>query len=84
MSDFSTTDPKGRAAVYNGDTVFDGNVNVLEGKGTLTLTEEGPNKGTSYTGQFKAGKYHGVGTWVGSSGNKYEGSWKAGSFHGQG
>ena len=77
-------DWRGRASVYTGDTVMDGNTIVLQGQGTLTVTEEGPNKGNSYTGAFKNSQPHGAGAWKGASGNCYTGNWKAGAFHGQG
>lgn len=85
VTDMQTTDPRGRKAVYSGETIYEGNTSVMDGKGAITVTEEGPNKGNTYSGQFKAGKMHGIGIWdSGASGSKYEGNWKEGSFHGEG
>lgn len=85
VTDMVTVDPRGRAAVYSGETIYEGNTTVLEGSGVLTVTEEGPNKGNTYTGKLKAGKFHGEGTWKsGGEGNSYSGSWKNGEFHGEG
>jgi len=85
VTDLATVDPRGRRATYTGETIYEGNTTVPQGKGVITVVEEGPNKGNTYAGQFKAGKMHGVGTWdSGASGSKYAGNWKAGSFHGEG
>jgi len=84
VTDLVVQDPRGRAAVYAGETAMDGNVEVMQGQGCLTVTEDGPNKGNTIRGQFQANKPHGQAAWTGASGSKYEGSWKEGSFHGLG
>ena len=63
VTNMATTDPRGRQASYTGEAIYEGNTTVPHGKGVITVTEEGPNKGNTYSGQFKAGKMDGVGTW---------------------
>ena len=40
--------------------------------------------GSKYTGQFKNGKFHGIGKFEGKDGSKYEGEYKDGKMHGKG
>ena len=40
--------------------------------------------GTEYFGEFKNGKYHGVGIYTESNGYNYEGEFQKGKMHGQG
>jgi hypothetical protein len=81
VDDMATVDPRGRAAVYSGDTVE----GLMDGNGTITVTEPGPNEGNTFSGQFHAGKMHGKGTWTSKeSGSTYTGDWVNGVFHGQG
>mmetsp|Transcript_51465 Transcript_51465/g.102017 ORF Transcript_51465/g.102017 Transcript_51465/m.102017 type:complete len:149 (+) Transcript_51465:357-803(+) len=76
-----TVDLRGRACAYCGDTVE----GLMDGSGELTVTEEGPNKGNVYKGQFKAGFMHGGGQWTAAgSGASYDGAWVDGNFHGKG
>jgi len=77
----ATVDPRGRAATYSGDTVE----GLMDGNGSMVVTEEGPNAGNTFSGQFHGGKMHGKGTWTSKeSGSSYSGDWVNGVFHGQG
>lgn len=53
--------------------------NMIHGQGKLTWLS-----GACYTGEFKNGRYNGIGCYVSESGTKYVGKWKDGYKHGQG
>jgi hypothetical protein len=51
----------------------------VNGQGTLVRAD-----GIKYVGQFKNGKFHGIGICYWPDGGRYQGEWKAGYPHGQG
>ena len=59
--------------------------NIENGYGKITFST-----GASYEGNFKDGKYHGIGTWYNSTnslygqGGYYTGEWYEGLMHGKG
>jgi len=53
--------------------------NCQDGQGTLK-----DEKGRTYTGEFKDGKFNGKGTWEHKNGDKYKGEFLNGKYHGEG
>ncbi len=57
-----------------------------QGHGTALWrsVEDGEWKEIRYEGDYKDGKRHGRGVYVGANGDRYEGDWKDGKAHGRG
>ena len=54
-----------------------------QGSGTQFVKDK-EGKKSKYEGDYKGGKRHGRGVWVGANGNRYEGDFKDDKFHGSG
>ena len=59
-------------------------INNMSGNGYTTENYYGEWEGDSYTGEFKDGLRHGLGTYTYSSGDVYVGEWIEGEMHGTG